>query len=134
MALPSVAATAGDVVSNPAAKNITFLSGFDSAIFRASKGEYTTRTSAPSALARPRDESEPGTRIISPKEAIMTPGNFDIATALSISETAVTHTGQPGPDTRLIFEGRRSLMPLLKIATVWLPQTSMNLSSRLARA
>ncbi|GAI95604.1 unnamed protein product, partial [marine sediment metagenome] len=30
----------------------------------------------------------------------------------------VTHTGQPGPEIRLIFEGNIFLMPFLNIATV----------------
>ena len=63
------------------------------------------RTSAPAARACWRLARLPGTRSMSPKEVIITPGMKDNAMALSISDVAVTQTGQPGPDTNSIFEG-----------------------------
>src|SRR5581483_3977228 len=59
-------ALAGAVVSNPTARNTTFLSGLHRAIFNASTGEYAIRTSAPCALARNKSEEDPGTRSMSP--------------------------------------------------------------------
>ena len=61
-------AFAGAVVSNPTAKNTTWRSGFASAIFTASSGEYTIRTSAPRALSASRSVVDPGTRSMSPYE------------------------------------------------------------------
>ena len=48
----------------------------------------------------------------------------------SISDWAVTHTGQPGPERREIVSGRSDRIPLLKIDTVWVPQTSISLIFR----
>ena len=69
----SVNAVEGAVVSNPIAKKITSRSGLLLAIRRASRGEYTIRTSAPSAFASSRLPSDPGTRIMSPKQVKITP-------------------------------------------------------------
>jgi hypothetical protein len=52
--------------------------------------------SAPSERASSIDCFPPGTRIISPNVARITPGTLAIAIAASTSRTEVTHTGQPG--------------------------------------
>ena len=69
----SVSAVDGAVVSKPIAKNTTSRSGFSRAIRSASSGEYTIRTSAPSALASSSVFSDPGTRSMSPKQVKITP-------------------------------------------------------------
>lgn len=51
LALSSVSAVDGAVVSKPTAKNTTSRSGFSTASRRASSGEYTKRTSTPRAFA-----------------------------------------------------------------------------------
>jgi hypothetical protein len=121
-----VPATRGEVVSNPVAKKTTCISGLSAARASASRGEYTTRTSAPSARASLRDASPPGTRIMSPKVASTTPGVFASAAAVSTSCMEVTHTGQPGPLRSLMPSGRRLRTPWRNMATVWVPQTSMS--------
>ena len=83
------------------------------------------RTSAPAARACWRLARLPGTRSMSPKEAIITPGTIASAIALSISEVAVTQTGHPGPETSSIFGGSACRMPYLKMATVCPPQNSI---------
>ena len=70
----SVRAVEGAVVSKPMATKTTRRSGSSIANFRASMGEYTTRTSAPAALASRKEPLPPGTRNISPKHANVTPG------------------------------------------------------------
>ena len=54
LACHTAIAFAGAVVSKPTAKNTTCRSGFACAIFTASSGEYTIRTSAPCARASNR--------------------------------------------------------------------------------
>lgn len=93
----TVMALGGAVVSKPMPKNTTSRSGFSSASRSASSGEYTTRTSPPSARTWNRSRPEPGTRSMSPKEQKITSGREAISSALSITSSGVTHTGQPGP-------------------------------------
>ena len=70
-----VIAVDGAVVSNPMAMNTTCRSGFCRAIFSESSGEYTIRMSVPAALASKNDPCEPGTRIMSPNEVMITSGS-----------------------------------------------------------
>src|SRR5271165_4429911 len=123
-------AFAGAVVSKPTAKNTTCRSGFVRASFSASSGEYTMRTSAPSALASNRLFDEPGTRSMSPKEQKITSGRCAIATALSINSIGVTQTGQPGPCTSVMSRGNKSSSPLLTMVWVCPPQISMIVQGR----
>src|ERR1700756_607874 len=88
------------------------------------------RTSPPSAFTSNKLFDDPGTRSMSPNEQKMTSGRAAMATALSISSIGVTHTGQPGPCTRLISRGRRSSRPLLTMVCVWPPQISMMVHGR----
>jgi len=37
----------------------------------------------------------------------------------------VTHTGQPGPDSKRTADGSAARMPLRAMACVWVPHTSM---------
>ncbi len=90
-------ALAGAVVSKPTAKKTTCLSGCLMASSRASRGEYTTRTSPPRARICWRSHSLPGTRSMSPKEVKRTSGRDASVSALSICSSEVTHTGHPGP-------------------------------------
>src|SRR5260370_21035985 len=53
------------------------------------------RTSAPSALTSNKLFEDPGTRSMSPKEQKIASSRSATATALSISSTGVTQTGQP---------------------------------------
>ena len=110
-AASSVTAVDGAVVSNPTAKNTTCLSGLSSAIFSASSGEYTKRTSAPFARASRSEPSEPGTRIMSPKVVRMTSGWAASHSASSTRPMGITHTGQPGPWTSSMFSGSRFSSP-----------------------
>src|SRR2546430_16987131 len=61
-------------VSNPIAMKTTRLSGLSRATLRESTGEYTIRMSAPLAFESKNDPLPPGTRIMSPKEVMMTSG------------------------------------------------------------
>src|SRR5579863_2033386 len=88
------------------------------------------RTSAPSAFASNRLLDEPGTRSMSPNEQKITSGRLAMATALLINSMGVTHTGQPGPCTRVISPGSRSSRPLLTMVWVWPPQISMIVHGR----
>src|SRR5579864_421569 len=88
------------------------------------------RTSAPSAFASNKLFDDPGTRSMSPKEQKIASGRLAIATALSINSIGVTHTGQPGPCTRVISLGSRSSRPLLTMVCVWPPQISMMVHGR----
>ena len=119
------AAMVGAVVSNPTPRNTTCRSGFCWASATASTVEYTMRMSRPSARSRCRDEALPGTRMRSPKVATMT--SFCRASSMkaSISAWSVTHTGQPGPDRREMVSGSTERIPLRKMDTVWVPQTSI---------
>ena len=109
----SVSAVDGAVVSKPIAKNTTSRSGFSLARRSASSGEYTMRTSAPSAFASSSVPSEPGTRIMSPKQVKITPGWCAIAMPSSTRPIGITQTGQPGPCTSSTFSGSRSSTPYL---------------------
>ncbi len=93
----TVMAFGGAVVSKPMPKKTTCRCGFCWAIRRASSGEYTTRTSPPSLRTRNRSRPVPGTRSMSPKEQKITSGREAISSALSITSSGVTQTGQPGP-------------------------------------
>ena len=54
---------------------------------------------------------DPGTRIMSPKVAMMTSSRSLSAMAWSISRLAVTQTGQPGPDRSLSPSGMMERNP-----------------------
>src|SRR5512139_1400846 len=124
----TAAAMVGTVVSNPMPSITTRRWGSSRARSRASRLAYTIRTSAPRAFSWCREDSEPGTRIRSPKVATVTPGSRQRAMARSISSWAVTQTGHPGPEIRVMVSGSRVLIPARKMATVWVPQTSINLT------
>ena len=64
------------------------------------------RMSAPLALESKKDPRPPGTRIMSPKVVMMTSGCSAMAMASSRRPMGRTHTGQPGPWTRVTFSGR----------------------------
>src|SRR5487761_2046954 len=83
------------------------------------------RTSPPSLFTRHRALLLPGTRSMSPKEQKITLGREAIASALSITSSGVTHTGQPGPWISSISSGSNWSMPLRMMEWVWPPQTSM---------
>ena len=68
---------------------------------------------------------------MSPKVHRVTPGVSARAMALSRSALAVTQTGQPGPDNMRTLAGRSWRMPWRKMATVWVPQTSIRFTGRL---
>ncbi len=53
-----------------------------------------------------------------------------MATALSISSSGVTHTGQPGPCTSVTSSGSMASMPDLISVWVWPPQISMIVQGR----
>ena len=59
----------------------------------------------------------------------MTSGRCASATAVSMSWFAVTQTGQPGPESSVTLPGMTPRRPFLAIDTVWVPQTSMTLTS-----
>ncbi len=101
-----VIAVDGAVVSKPMAMNTTCRSGFCLAIFSESSGEYTIRMSVPEAFASKKDPCEPGTRIMSPNEVMITSGRAARCMASSTRPIGITHTGQPGPCTRVIASGR----------------------------
>ena len=84
------------------------------------------RTSPPAALTESRSVVLPGTRSMSPNEQKITSGRAAISSALSISSTGVTQTGQPGPWMSVICLGSSSSRPNLTMAWVWPPQTSMS--------
>ena len=81
---------------------------------RASRGEYTKRTSAPSALALSRLPRLPGTRIMSPNEVKMTPGSLATAMASSTRPIGMTHTGQPGPVDQF-HRGRQDVLDAVAV-------------------
>ncbi len=57
--------------------------------------------------------SEPGTRIMSPKQVKITFSDSAIAMPSSTRPIGMTQTGHPGPCTSSTFSGRRSSMPYL---------------------
>ena len=133
----TAAAFAGAVVSKPTAKKMTSRSGSRAAIITASRGEYTTLTSAPSALAESKLPPEPGTLNISPKEHRIVRGSRAKVMAASIMATGVTQTGQPGPWIRRIVSGSKLSNPYLMMLWVCPPQISIKvqgLRDCLARA
>ena len=67
---------------------------------------------------------------MSPNEQKMTPGRAAISSALSISSSGVTQTGQPGPCTSVTSGGSSSSTPNLTMACVCPPQTSMSVHGR----
>ncbi len=71
------------------------------------------RMSAPAALASSSEPSEPGTRIMSPKQVKITPGWWASAMPSSTRPIGITHTGQPGPWTSSTLAGSRSSRPYL---------------------
>ena len=85
-------------------------------------------TERPSACSFSRLEVEPGTRVISPKVAMVTPGTRERAITVSMSLLLVTHTGQPGPDAKRTPSGIMVRRPLRAIATVWVPHTSIRVA------
>ena len=113
------------VVSKPREKNTTFLSGLFTAIFIASNGEYTIRTSAPFALASNKEPRRPFTRMASPKVQKITPGFCAISMHTSMRPIGNTHTGQPGPWINSMLFGNKRSNPNLKMVWVCPPQTSM---------
>ena len=74
------------------------------------------------------DSVPPGTRIISPKVATITPVLPAMEMAASTSCTDVTQTGQPGPLSRVMLFGMTSRIPCRNISTVCVPQTSISFS------
>ena len=125
-----VPATSGEVVSKPVAKKTTSREGSSRASASASSGEYTIRTSAPAARASARDSRRPGTRIMSPKVTSVTAPPRASWMAASTSAAAVTHTGHPGPESNWIEPGSSARMPWRKMATVWVPHTSIRRTGR----
>ncbi len=103
----------GAVVSNPIAMNTTCLSGFCFAMRSESSGEYTMRMSVPSALESKNVPFEPGTRIMSPNDVMITSGRLARWMASSTRPMGMTHTGQPGPCTSETCSGRWSAIPCL---------------------
>ena len=114
----TAAAMSGVVVSKPTPTNTTSRSGFSVAIFSASSGEYTMRTSRPAACSADSELVEPGTRFMSPKVVRTRPSMRASAMTVSMSRLAVTHTGQPGPLIRRTPGGRMDRKPLRAMATV----------------
>ena len=71
------------------------------------------RMSAPAALASSRLPSDPGTRIMSPKQVKITPSLWAIAIPSSTRPIGITHTGQPGPCTSSTLAGQQVVDPVL---------------------
>jgi hypothetical protein len=69
--------------------------------------------SAPAALASVKLCSEPGTRIMSPKQVRITPSAFASAMPSSTRPIGITQTGQPGPWTSSTLAGSSSSMAYL---------------------
>jgi hypothetical protein len=130
----TTAAVAGAVVSKPTPRNTTARSGSARAIDSAVRAEFTTRMSAPAARRCSSEPSRPGTLNMSPYVATIRPGRPASSMAASICRWAVTQTGQPGPLISRRFGGSSERMPLRKIDTVCVPQTSMIRTRRPIRA
>ncbi len=60
----------------------------------------------------------------------MTSGRPAMASALSMSSSGVTQTGQPGPWIIRIPAGSSSSMPWRTMVWVWPPQTSISVHGR----
>ena len=71
------------------------------------------RMSAPLAFASKKLRSDPGTRIMSPKQVKITPSRSAIAIPSSTLPIGITQTGHPGPWTSSTLSGRRSSIPYL---------------------
>ena len=71
------------------------------------------RMSQPDAFASRKVPSEPGTRIMSPKQVRITPGSRASAIPSSTRPIGITQTGHPGPWTSSTCSGSRSSMPYL---------------------
>jgi hypothetical protein len=69
------------------------------------------RTSAPRACASSSEPVPPGTRIMSPNVASVTPSVSAMAIASSTRPIGITHTGQPGPCTSSTSGGSSSSSP-----------------------
>ena len=69
--------------------------------------------SAPVAFASRNVSSEPGTRIMSPKQVRITPSSRAIAIPSSTRPIGITQTGQPGPWTSSTLSGRTSSIAYL---------------------
>ena len=123
----TIIAYAGAVVSNPTAATTYVICGFSAAFSSASNGEYIMFIfTFPFPLASERLPLLPGTFIISPNVS-RTWFSFEAYSMhLSIYAVGVTHTGHPGPDISLILSEMRLLIPLLNIAAVCVPQTSIS--------
>ena len=101
-----VMAVDGAVVSKPMAMNTTRRSGFCRAIFSESSGEYTIRMSVPPALA---SKNEPVAARHPHHVAERRHDHVRFRARCIASSTrpiGITHTGQPGPCTRVIDSGR----------------------------
>ena len=84
--------------------------------------------SRPAACSFKRLEVDPGTRVMSPKVVIFTPGTRESAITVSMSLLEVTHTGHPGPDAKRVPSGIIVRKPLRAIDTVWVPHTSISVA------
>ena len=62
--------------------------------------------SVPAALASKNDPLDPGTRIMSPNEVMITSGRAARCIASSTRPIGITQTGQPGPCTSVMDSGR----------------------------
>ena len=69
--------------------------------------------SAPAAFASRKVPSDPGTRIMSPKQVRITSSLRASAIPSSTRPIGITQTGQPGPWTSSTFSGSRSSIPYL---------------------
>ncbi|CAM5687651.1 hypothetical protein SAFG77S_04910 [Streptomyces afghaniensis] len=76
----------------------------------------------------------PGTRSMSPKEQKITPGREAISSALSMTSSGVTQTGQPGPWINSTCSGSSWSMPCRMIEWVCPPHTSIRAHGRVAVA
>lgn len=82
----------------------------------------------PCACSLSKLDVDPGTRVMSPNVAIVTPGTRERAMTVSISLLEVTQTGHPGPEANRMPSGIMVRKPLRAIATVCVPQTSINVA------
>ena len=71
------------------------------------------RMSAPAAFASMKVPSDPGTRIMSPKQVRITPSCLARAMPSSTRPIGITQTGQPGPWTSSTLSGSRSSIAYL---------------------
>ena len=64
----------------------------------------------------------------------MRPGRIASSSTASMTSPGVTQTGQPGPESSLTFSGSIARRPLLAMAIVCVPQTSISRISPSSRA